>query len=347
MMRTSEPAEAGNFSVPATSANKSRFAHEVGKYAYPSAVISAVAVAMLFPEHFVQINGFQLQNLIVPLLQIIMVGVGCTMSWRDLVGVLKMPKAVLVGVASTYAIMPLAAFTIARIFRFPPEIAAGLVLVGCCPSGLASNVIALLAKANVPLSVTVTTVSTLLAPLATPLLMKVLGGGFIHVEVGSMIFDMVKLVVVPISAGVLLNRVFETKTRLVMKLMPAMSMTGIAAIIVIITAAGRYSLLHVGAGLLVAVFLHMALGFAVGYTCAQLCGLAEEDCRTISIEVGMQNGGLASGIAMQMGRVATMGLAAAIKGPVMNLTFSLLGTWWGKRPPKKRTAPSTAAERPQ
>jgi BASS family bile acid:Na+ symporter len=317
-------------------ANQSTLAKVVRKYAYTSAVIAAVVVALLFPEHFIQINGFRLQNLIVPLLQIIMVGVGCTMNWRDLLRVLKMPKAVLLGVVCTYAIMPLAAFAIAKIFRFPPEIAAGLVLVGCCPSGLASNVIALLAKANVPLSVTVTTLSTLLAPLATPFLMRQLGGGFVHVDVGAMMLDMVKLVVVPIFVGVFFNRVFATKTKLVMKVMPAVSMAGIAAIIVIITAAGRDSLLNVGARLLAAVFLHMMVGFALGYLVARLCNLPEEDCRTISIEVGMQNGGLASGIAMQMGRIATVGLAAAIKGPVMNVTFSLLGTWWSKRPPQRR-----------
>jgi BASS family bile acid:Na+ symporter len=307
------------------------------KYLFTCAILCAVALAMAFPEHFIQIGQFRLQRLIVPLLQAIMVGVGCTMSWQDLARVMRMPKAVFVGVSCHYLIMPLVALTIAHTFGFPPEIAAGVVLVGCCPSGLASNVIALLSKANVPLSVTVTTFSTLLAPFATPLLMKLLGGGFVSVDAGSMMLEMAKLVVVPIVAGVGINRLFGNKAKLILKVMPAVSMAGIATIIVIVTAAGRDALLHVGIGLVFAMFLHMTAGFALGYSGAWIFGLPEADCRTISIEVGMQNGGLASGIAMQMGRVATMGLAAAVNGPVMNVTFSMLGTWWSTRPPRAAT----------
>jgi BASS family bile acid:Na+ symporter len=339
-----KPVEAGSSAAADPVANQPVFVVLLRKFAYTAAVVAAVTVALVFPEYFIQVDGFRLQKLIVPLLQVIMVGVGCTMNWRDLVRVLKMPKAVLLGVFCHYAIMPVVAFTIAKLFRFPPEIAAGVVLVGCCPSGLASNVIALLAKANVPLSVTVTTISTLVAPLATPLLMRLLGAGFIHVDVGAMMFDMVKLVVIPVCAGVLLNRVLENKAKLVMQAMPVLSMAGIATIIVIVTAAGRDSLLHVGVALLLAMFLHMTAGFTFGYAGARLSGLQEADCRTISIEVGMQNGGLASGIAMQMGRVATMGLAAAVNGPVMNVTFSLLGTWWSNRPPRSKKALMRACE---
>lgn len=306
----------------------------ITKYTFTGAVLGAVVVALAFPEHFIQIAGFRMQRLIVPLLQVIMVGVGCTMSWRDLARVMRMPKAVLVGVTCHYLIMPIVALTIARIFGFPPEIAAGVVLVGCCPSGLASNVIALLARTNVPLSVTVTTFSTLVAPFVTPILMRLLGGGFVHVDIRAMILDMARLVVVPVCTGVVFNRLFTDKAKIVLKAMPTISMAGIAATIVIITAAGRDSLLHVGISLFLAMFLHMTAGFTFGYCGAWLCRLPESDRRTTSIEVGMQNGGLASGIAVQMGRVATMGLAAAVNGPVMNITFSLLGAWWSNRPPR-------------
>lgn len=304
------------------------------RFGFTLAIIAVAALAMLFPAPFRSVRGFPLQRLIVPLLQIIMLGVGCTMSWQDLARVLRMPRAVLAGVLCHYAIMPLVAFTLAHLFRFPPEIAAGMVLVGCCPSGLASNVIALLAKANVPLSVTVTTISTLIAPLATPLLMKALGGGFIQIDAVAMFLDMVKLVLLPVCAGATLNRLFGARAGALMRLMPAVSMAGIALIIAVITATGRDNLLHVGPILLLAVFLHMTAGFSIGYAMAMLFGLKEADCRTISIEVGMQNSGLASGIALGMGRVATMGLAAAINGPVMNVVFSLLGTWWSHRPPR-------------
>ncbi len=189
----------------------------------------------------------------------------------------------------------------------PPEIAAGVILVGCCPSGLASNVIALLSKANVPLSVSITTISTLLAPLMTPLLMKTLGGGFVSVSVQAMMLDMVKLVILPIATGMIVNQLLKHRLARLLSFMPFVSMVGIAVIIVIITAAGRDSLLHVGIGLIVAMALHMSLGALLGYMAARQCGLPETDCRTISIEVGMQNGGLASGIANSLGKIATMG----------------------------------------
>jgi BASS family bile acid:Na+ symporter len=313
--------------------NQHGFSGWIRRFGFTVAIFAVVVAAMLFPAPFRSVHGFPLQRLIVPLLQIIMLGVGCTMSWHDLARVLRMPRAVLAGVLCHYAIMPLVAVTLAHLFRFPPEIAAGVVLVGCCPSGLASNVIALLAKANVPLSVTVTTISTLIAPIATPLLMKALGGGFIQIDAMAMFLDMVKLVLLPVCVGATLNRLFGVRAGVVLRVMPSLSMTGIALIIAVITAAGRDNLLHVGSMLLVAVTLQMLAGFGIGYAMASLFRLKEADCRTISIEVGMQNSGLASGIALGMGRIATMGLAAVINGPVMNVIFSLVGTWWSNRPP--------------
>jgi BASS family bile acid:Na+ symporter len=321
--------------------NRKGLAGWMRRYGFTLAILAVVAVAMRFPAPFRSIHGFDLQRLIVPLLQAIMLGVGCTMSWQDLARVLRMPRAVLAGVLCHYAIMPLVACTLAHLFGFPAEIAAGIVLVGCCPSGLASNVIALLARANVPLSVTVTTISTLIAPIATPLLMKVLGGGFIQFNAMAMFWEMVKLVLLPVCAGATLHRFFGARTGLVLRVMPGVSMLGIALIIAVITAAGRDNLLHVGPLLLVAVTIQMLAGFAIGYAMAILFRLREADCRTIAIEVGMQNSGLASGIALSMGRVATMGLAAAINGPVMNVLFSLVGTWWSNRPPRDAETSAT------
>jgi BASS family bile acid:Na+ symporter len=253
------------------------------------------------------------------------------MSWRDLTGVLKMPKQVILGVVCHYLIMPFVALTIARLFRFPPEIGAGVVLVGCCPSGLASNVIAFLARANVPLSVTITAVSTLLAPICTPVLMFALGRQFTHVAVGAMFLDVLYTVVGPVGLGILFHHFVGNRSSALMKVMPGLSMAGVVLIIVVITASGQHSLIQVGVALVAAMFLHMTMGFTLGYLVARLCRLPEQDCRTISIEVGMQNGGLASGIAVQMGKIATVGLAPAVNGPIMNVTFSLLGTWWGRK----------------
>ncbi|HEY4061252.1 MAG TPA: bile acid:sodium symporter family protein [Puia sp.] len=168
-------------------------------FSFTVVILIAAAVALAFPQYFVARGNFPLKKLIVPLLQLITFGVGSTMSGRDLLGVIKMPRAVLIGVMCHFTIMPFVGFTIATVFGFPPEIAAGVVLVGCAPSGLASNVMAFLAKANLALSVTITACSTLLAPLMTPLLMKLLGGQFVPVNFWSMFSDVLQLVILPIA----------------------------------------------------------------------------------------------------------------------------------------------------
>lgn len=303
----------------------------LSKFVYTVIILAAVTVALGFPAYFVSVGSFPLKALIVPLLQIITFGVGCTMSWRDFLGVLKMPQAVLVGTCCHYIIMPLVAFSIARLFAFPPEIAAGVILVGCCPSGMASNVIAFIAKANLALSVTITALSTLLSPIMTPLLMKWLGGQFVVVSVSDMVMDIVKMVILPIIVGVLINHFFKRRLKWIDTVMPKISMAAVVLIIVVITAAGRDHLLQMGILLVLAMFLHMVIGAGLGYWGAKICGMEEVNCRTVAIEVGMQNGGLASGIAATMGKIATIGLAPAVNGPVMNTTFSLIATWWGKK----------------
>jgi BASS family bile acid:Na+ symporter len=151
-------------------------------FSYTLWIFTAVIASMFYPQLFISVGDFQLKKLIVPLLQIIMFGMGSQMSFNDFTGVIKMPKGVFIGVFSHYMIMPLVGFTIAGIFKFPPEISAGIILIGCVPSGLASNVMSFLAKANLALAVTVGAISTLLSPLVTPLLMKWLGGQYIEVR---------------------------------------------------------------------------------------------------------------------------------------------------------------------
>ena len=301
------------------------------KFVYTILILGAVSISMTYPQYFVSIGDFQLKKLIVPLLQIITFGVGCTMGWRDLRGAIKMPKAVLVGLMCQYIIMPIVAFGIAKLFGFPPEIAAGVVLVGCMPGGLASNVMAFIAKANVALSVTITAISTLLAPLMTPLLMKLLGGQFVPINFMDMFWEILKIVIIPIFLGIFFYHFFHKKASWIDRVMPKISMAGIACIIIIITAAGRDNLVSIGLTLVFAMFLHMTIGFFLGYYGSLLFGLSKINARTVAIEVGMQNGGLASGIAVQMGKIATLGLAPAVNGPVMNTTFSLIATWWGSK----------------
>lgn len=301
-------------------------------YAYSMMIFAMVAAALCYPQHFVSVNGFPLAELITPLIQLIMFGMGTSMSVHDFVGVIKHPKGVFIGVVSHFIIMPCVGFFLANVSGFSPEIAAGIILIGCSPNGMASNVMSYMAKANLPLSITITAVSTLLSPLVTPTLMKLLAGAFVEIHLLDMMWDILKMVILPIGAGLLFNRLFHGKVKWLDAFMPKISMAGIAIIIAIITAAGRDSLLHIGPQLILLVLIHNLTGYFLGYSCGRLFRMSERDCRTMAIEVGMQNGGLASGIAKEMGKLATVGLAPAIFGPLMNITGSLLASYWQNKP---------------
>jgi BASS family bile acid:Na+ symporter len=185
-----------------------------------------------------------------------------------------------------------------------------------------------IAKANLALSVTLTAVATLLAPLITPLLMKWLAGEFIPIDFWAMMWSIIKIVIIPIIAGLIFNKLAHGKAKWLDAAMPMVSMVAIGVIITIITATGRESLLNIGLLLILACFIHNMTGYTLGYSISKLLRFDEKTCRTVALEVGMQNAGLASGIALQMGRVATVGLAAAVFGPLMNMTGSSLATWW-------------------
>ena len=371
---------------------------------YTVLIFTAVTASMFYPQFFTSIGTFQLKTLIVPLLQVIMFGMGSQMSLNDFTGVIKMPKGVIIGVGSHYLIMPLVGFAIANLFDFPPEIKAGIILIGCVPSGLASNVMSYIAHANLALAVTIGAISTLLSPLITPFLMKWLGGQFIEVNFWNMMLDILNMIILPIVAGFIFNLFSKGKEKLrgkvtqmiiyfiiilltnlvyvkskhsdisgflmamvksliwfyllqmtgaiairyflkekdqwLPKILSIISMTGIAVIITIITATGRDSLLKVGALLIITSLLHNLAGYTLGYTISWISGMPEKDRRTVAFEVGMQNGGLASGLALQMGKLATVGLAPAIFGPLMNVTGSALASWWRSKPPEENTITS-------
>ena len=312
----------------------------LNKIAYSLMILLAVGIAMIFPDPFVSWGSFETKVLIVPLLQIIMFGMGTAMSLQDFAGVIRMPKGVMVGIVCQFTIMPFVGYTLAKSTGlFPPEIAACIILVGASPSGLASNVMAYLSKGNLALSVTLTAVATLLAPLLTPFLMESLAGTLVPIDFLGMMWSIVKIVIIPIALGLVFNHFFHGKLPWLDKAMPYVSMISIGVIITIITANGRDSLLTVGLALVVVCLIHNLLGFVLGYWGCRLVGMPERDCRTIALEVGMQNGGLASGIAVEMGKIATVGLAPAIFGPMMNITGSSLAMWWrGQSLPEETTA---------
>jgi BASS family bile acid:Na+ symporter len=338
--RSDRPRRPGPYRELRGTGHRSRGYPRFKGFAYTLIIFAAVTTSLYFPEYFLEVNGYKLAGLITPLIQIIMFGMGTSMSLKDFAGVARTPKGVVIGVFSHFLIMPLLGFTLASLSGLPPEIAAGIILIGCSPNGMASNVISYLAKANLALSITITAVSTLLSPLLTPLLMKMLAGQFIHIQVGSMMLDIIKMVIIPIGAGLIFNRYLSGKVKGLDAAMPIVSMAGIAIIIMIITAAGRNSLLTIGPLLILLVLIHNLSGYCLGYWSGRLFRMSERDCRTMAIEVGMQNGGLASGLAKGMGKIATVGLAPAIFGPLMNITGSLLASWWHRKPPKDKE-PST------
>ncbi len=300
-------------------------------YVFTIMIFAAVSAAMYFPQYFIQIGDFKLSGLIIPLMQIIMFGMGTTLSIKDFSAVLKMPKGVLIGLVAQFSMMPFIGWSLTKIFSFPPEIAAGIILIGSCPSGLASNVMSYLARANVALSVTLTAIATLMAPLMTPLLMQLLAGEYVEVNFWKMVIDIVQIIIVPVGLGLIFNHFLHGKFKALDAIMPVISMLGIGLIIVVITSAGRNDLLVVGPLLILACLLHNLCGYLLGFWAAKALGMPPRDCRTIALEVGLQNAGLGSGLALAMGKLSTVGLAPAIFSPIMNSTGSTLALWWRAR----------------
>ena len=294
-------------------------------------ILAGVTSSMFFPDVWVTWGTFETKHLIVPLLQMIMFGMGTTIGIGDFYGVIKMPKAVLFGLLCQFTIMPLVGYSLGFSFGFPADIAAGIILIGSCPGGLASNVMAYLAKANVALSITLTTIATLVAPLVTPLLMKFLAGAMIPIDIWGMMGSIFKMVILPVVLGLIFHHLNASLSKKLLVWMPKVSMGAILLIIIIITANGRDALLSVGLLLIFAAIIHNLVGYFLGYWGSKLLRFPEKDCRTIAFEVGMQNGGLASGIAVELGRVGTLGLAPALFGPWMNISGSALALWWKEK----------------
>jgi BASS family bile acid:Na+ symporter len=297
-------------------------------------IFACVTFAMCWPAPLVRLGDFQMSALIVPLLQIIMFGMGTAMSARDFVGVVTAPKAVLIGLGLQFTIMPFVAAALAAAFDFGPEVAAGIILIGAAPSGLASNVMAYIAKANLALSVTLTTLATLLAPFITPFYMQWLADQYIPIDTWGMMWSIIEITILPIVAGLVFNHFLHGKTDWLDRLMPKVSMAGIALILMIMTAGGRDNLLEIGLFLIIVALIHNMSGYVLGYWSCRALKMDERSCRTIAFEVGLQNAGLATGLAQTMGKMATVGLVPTVFGSLMNITGAALATWWRDRPPR-------------
>jgi bile acid:Na+ symporter, BASS family len=303
-------------------------------YAFAVWVLVFVAAAYFAPEFFRTWGGVPCTQIVAPLIQIAMFGMGATLTAKDFARVLKMPKAIAVGMFLQFLTMPLLGWSLAIAFGLPSEIAAGVVLVGACPGGVSSNVITYLAKGNVALSVTMTACSTAMSPLMTPLAMSVLAGRMVEVPFLKMMSQILWIVFLPIGVGLLVNAILRYRNLDVARcerFLSVIAMVAICIICAIIMADAHQSLAEVGLTLLLVVILHNLGGFAFGYFGARAFGLDESACRTVAIEVGMQNGGLGASLAMTVLKSPPMALASAIFAPWMNASGSVLAAWWRKR----------------
>lgn len=267
------------------------------------------------------------------MLGIIMFGMGMTIEMDDFKTILSRPRDIILGVVAQFTIMPIVAFILTKIFKLSPEMAIGVILVGTCPGGTASNVITFLANGDVALSVAMTTASTLLAPFLTPFITKVLGGVSIKVSAIAMFISIIKVVLVPVLLGLIVNQLFRDKVKKVTVILPIVSVVAIALTVGGVVSVNIEDLFTSGPLLFVIVVIHNAVGLLLGYFGAKVFGVEEQKRRTIAIEVGLQNSGLAVQLAM-----AHFTPIAAIPGGIFsvwhNITGPILASYWKRKDEK-------------
>ncbi|WP_343681898.1 bile acid:sodium symporter family protein [Acinetobacter baylyi] len=294
-------------------------------------VVVFAALALWMPDVFVWLKAY------IPwMLGIIMLGMGMTMSLQDFQGILRYPKAVLIGVVAQFVVMPGLAFLLCQLFQLPSEIAIGVILVGCCPGGTASNVITYMARGNIALSVACTSVSTLLAPLLTPAIFYLLASQWIQIDAMSMFVSILQVILFPILIGLLLRRFFARQVNRYIEVMPLISVFAIVAIVAAIIGASKAAILQSGALILAVVMLHNGLGFLIGYWASRWLRLSDYDSKAIAIEVGMQNSGL--GVALAAVHFAASPITAvpsAIFSLWHNISGAMLATYWARQSKQK------------
>lgn len=306
--------------------------------------VVGVALAWVYPPAFTWMTDGSIQVAGQPLLSValglVMLAMGLTLTFEDYRSLAKLPKALLAGVALQFAVMPLAGFGIAQIMGLEQGLAVGLILVACCPGGTASNIVTYLARGNVALSVAMTMASTLAAVALTPLLTGALAGAYVAIDRWNLLVNMVAVVLVPVVLGTLLNRLFPRAAGAVSGFLPLVAIVLVILIVGGIVGGAKAQIAEHAGVLLAATFLLHALGFGLGLLIARLLGLGTIEARTISIEVGMQNSGLGSGLAKtpafaaQFADIAQAALApvpAAISAVWHVLIGSFLAAWWRRR----------------
>jgi len=292
---------------------------------FPLWAILLSVLAFFSPEYF---SG--LKPAIIPLLTVVMFGMGMTLTWSNFKEVIRTPGIIFTGVMLQYTIMPFSAFLISLLLGLPIEYTAGMVLVGSSAGGTASNVICYLAKGNVALSITLTMTSTLVAVIATPTLSLLFLNQFIDVPFLDMLYSILQIIIAPVIIGTTLNSLFGSKLKKISSVFPFISTIGIIIIIAIIAGLNQPRIKDIGFLIILAVILHNITGLLCGYWVPKFLGYSERTCRTLSIEVGMQNSGLSVALAIKF-----FSLSAAIPGAIFsiwhNLSGSFLAAYWSEK----------------
>ncbi|GAC1030631.1 bile acid:sodium symporter family protein [Pseudomonas sp. No.21] len=234
---------------------------------------------------------------IVPLLGLIMFGMGLTLKTEDFREVARRPLRVLIGVLAQFLIMPGLAWLLCQVLRLPPEVAVGVILVGCCPGGTASNVMTWFARGDLALSVAITAVTTLLAPLVTPALIWLLASAWLPVQFGALFMSILQVVLLPIALGLIAQRLLGVRVRHLVEVLPLVSVVSIVIIVAAVVAASQAKIAESGLLIMAVVVLHNGFGLALGYLAGKLFGMPLAQRKTLSIEVGMQNSGLGAALA--------------------------------------------------
>ena len=255
------------------------------------------------------------------LLGVIMFGMGMTLRVEDFKEIFKRPRDVLIGLLAQFSIMPLLAFGLATIFQLPPELATGVILVGTCPGGTASNVITYLAKGDLALSVSMSMASTILAPIVTPLLTWFLAGAWVNVSFFDMMLSIVQVVIAPLLLGIIVNQIFADFVKRVVKILPVISIVAILLIVGGVVSVEADKILQMGLLIMLVVVLHNLCGYGLGYCVAKISGMNVAKTKAVSIEVGMQNSGLAVSLAM-----THFSAAAAIPGAIFSVWHNISGS---------------------
>src|SRR5690606_27514332 len=278
-------------------------------------VLLFAALAFFMPDQYSWLGVY-----IVPLLGLIMFGMGLTLSKADFAEVFRRPITVLIGVLGQFIIMPALAWVLTTVLALPPEVAVGVILVGCCPGGTASNVMTFLARGDLALSVAITSVTTLLAPIVTPALIYLLASQWLEVSAAAMFWSIVQVVIIPILLGLLVQKLLGERVKAGVQVLPLVSVAAIVAIVAAVVALNQERIATTGLQIFAVVVLHNGLGLLLGYLLAKLSGLTVAQRKTLSIEIGMQNSGL--GVALATAHFSPL---AAVPSAIFSVWHNISG----------------------